>query len=195
MHSYQKNLFTLMLISMLLFIGLSGCTPPVRETATDEPWPELDEQQLGCSALSGRYNASPRIHGKTETLEVSLLAYTLLPSSPKLAGADRVALDVSEENLIVTAFNGELVLMSHAYSAESGIFECLDDSLEFLPLKKPGAAASTATRGLDWETIRLRRTVDGSLLLQKADGLASLAFMLFPIYVTSEHWYLFKPVE
>jgi hypothetical protein len=97
--------------------------------------------------------------------------------------------------LSVTAAAGARPLLSHTYTVEAGIFECIAGSLEFRPGEKPGAAAASGTPGLDWETIRLRRTVDGSLLLQKADGLASLAFMLFPIYLTTKHWYLFKPLE
>lgn len=183
------------ILSLLLLMVLGGCAQPVREEAADEPWPELDEQAQECSAISGRYSSRPRIHGKGEQLDTPLLAYSLLPASPKLSGADKVELKVTETELSVTAYAGELPVMSHTYAAQSGIFECIAGSVEFRPQEKPGSEAATTVPGLEWETIRIRQTVDGSLLLQEADGLASLAFILFPIYFTTEHWYLFKPAE
>jgi hypothetical protein len=191
----KKSPVTLSFVLLLSAVMLSGCSQPVRNASPDEPWPELDEQTQGCVAISGRYSSSPRLHGKTEKLDTPLLAYTLLPASPKLADADRVVLKVTETQLSVTAYAGEMLLMSHVYHAQNGNFECIADSLEFRAMEKSGTVQAVADSGLDWETIRLRRTVDGSLLLQEAGGLASLAFMLFPIYFTSDHWYLFKPVE
>lgn len=195
MSGQRMNRYPLTALSLLLLMVLGGCAQPVRDEVIDEPWPELDEQAPECTDISGRYRSRPRIHGKGEQLDTPLLAYTLLPASPKLAEADRVELKVTETKMSITAFAGELPLMSHTYPVESGIFECIAGSVEFRPQKKPGSDAAATLPGLEWETVRIRRTVDGSLLLQEADGLASLAFILFPIYFTTEHWYLFKPVE
>jgi len=180
---------------LLIILPLAGCTHTARDEKADEPWPELADQAEDCNGLSGIYAAQPQLHQKTSTEPAPLLAYTLLPASPKLAEADRVRLKVTSEQLIVTAFSGITPLVSETYHSESGIFECASGTLEFRPGAKPGAEASTSTPGIDWEAIRLRRTQDKSLLLQKADGLANLAFMLFPIYLTTDNWYLFKPMD
>lgn len=176
---------------------LSGCSQPVRQSdsASEEAWPELDGTVQECTAISGTYRAVPRPHGESTQADQPLLANTLLPATAALAEADRVALEANPERFTVTAFAGDTVLLSQTYLAESGIFECIDGSLEFQPAQKPGANEQAEPSGIPWETIRLRRTVSGSLLLQEADGLASFAFMLFPIYFTSEHWYQFEPIE
>jgi len=167
----------------------------VKKETADEPWPELAEQAEDCADISGLYSARPRVPGKTETQQSPLLAYTLLPASPGLAGAETVRIKVTPALLSVTANTGDNPVLSASYTAASGVFSCEAGTLAFHPAKKPGGMAQATVPGLEWETIHLRRTQGGALLLQKADGLANLAFMLFPIYLTTEHWYLFKPAE
>lgn len=181
----------------VLAIGLvllAGCAQTVKKEA-GEPWPELAEQAEDCSGISGLYSARARIPGQAKVQDAPLLAYTLLPASPKLAAADRVRLVVTPQRFTVTALVGSEPILGTTYTEDAGIFECLSGTLEFRPKKKPDAVTGSEPRGVDWETIHLRRTQDGSLLLQKADGLANLAFMLFPIYLTTDNWYLFKAVE
>lgn len=198
MSQKKQNSLFIALNSLLLLVTLflGGCAQTTSKDAEEEnPWPELAEQADNCNALTGFYSANPRQHGKAHTESSPLLAYTLLPASPKLSGADRVQLEVTPTELTVTALAGSTPLTKETYHPEMGIFNCIADTIEFRTKAKPAAEETTSTHGIDWETIRLRRTQDGSLLLQKADGLASLAFMLFPIYLTSDNWYLFKRVE
>ncbi len=195
MYRRSECLTALTLICLLISLVLGGCSRPIQKSTNEASWPELEPQTEKCIAISGRYSATPRIHGKADKPVTPLLAYTLLPFSEPLTRADRIDLTVAETDISITAYAAEVLLQSHTYSAKSGAFECIAGNLEFHPQKKPGAAQATAQPGLAWHTVRLRRTVDGSLLLQEADGLAGLAFMLFPIYLTNEHWYLFKQVE
>jgi len=179
-----------LVVSLML---LAACTQPVKKEAAEETWPTLVEPAEDCSDISGLYSASPRVPGEAQLQQTPLLAYTLLPASPRLAGTEYVHIEITPAQLEITASIGATPVLSATYAADSGVFECLSGTLEFRPAKKPGAAAGSTPTGLDWETIHLRRTQDGSLLLQKADGLANLAFMLFPIYLTTKNWYLFKP--
>jgi len=174
---------------------MGGCAHTTSKEEVDNPWPELAEQAEDCNALTGIYNARPRIHGKAQNENLPLLAYTMLPASANLADADRIQFEVTTTDLTITALAGSTTLLKETYHPEMGIFDCIAGTIEFRPNAKPAAEETTSAHGLDWQTIRLRRTQDGSLLLQKADGMASLAFMLFPIYLTSDNWYLFKRVE
>jgi hypothetical protein len=195
MHRQPTGLTLPILIGLLAAVFLGGCTQPVRQAAPEEAWPEIDKEVQDCTAISGSYRSHARHHRDTGQPDVPLLAYTLLPATAELSAADRITLEVSAEKVSVSAFQGKTPLQSHTYAATDRTFECIAGSLEFHPALKPAATQVAENPGIPWETIRLRRTVSGSLLLQEADGLAGLAFMLFPIYFTSEHWYQFEPIE
>lgn len=169
---------------------LSACSTSPQRT---EPYslPQYAEADSQCRDVTGSYNAVPHSLGKTEKAARPLLALTLLPAQDSLDSTNRITLKREDDGSLEVMAQGSdgRVLAKRRYAADSGVFECEDGNLEFYP-RKLGRDSSA---GIDWETVVLRKTEDGSLLLRKGGLFSGLVFMVIPMYVSTKDWYLFKP--
>lgn len=171
---------------------IAGCSSTPQRS---DPYslPQYAEPDGQCRDINGRYNALPHSVGKTQGDTRPLLALTLLPPQQSLAQSAKVVVDVGEDHSLQVMALGDdnKLLAKRRYDAGSGVFECKDSRLEFHPRK----LAAGDSDGINWDTVVLRRTEDGSLFLRKGGLFSGLVFMVFPMYVSTEDWYQFKPVE
>lgn len=184
----MKRIVTLT-AGLLTGLLLTGCsTTPERV----DPYalPEYAEPDKACHDLTGRYRALPHVLGEGQQDERPLLAQTLLPEEETLSAATTVELVIGNDASLWVRADSEdgKHLASRRYAVDSGVFECDDGQLEFYP-----QALGEKTAGVGWEKVILRKTTDGSLMLRKGGLFSGLVFMVLPMYVSTEDWYLFKP--
>lgn len=178
------------LVFLLPLLGLAGCST-MAEKPDPYAMPEYAEPDKQCRDIAGRYKAVPHPVGELEETR-PMLALSLLPDGPRLNESVAVELSLDEAGAMqVSAYGADGALLAkQVHLADSGIFECDEGQLRFFPQKLDPAAETAA-----WETTVMRKTVDGSLMLRKGGLFSGLAFMLMPMTLTTDDWYLFKPVE
>ncbi len=177
---------------LVLFLLGACATAPEQEVSETVPLPTYAEPDSRCRDISGSFQAQPHQVGKT-AIERPLLAQTLLPENGRLDLATTVELHMSEAGTLhVSALDSDgEPLFKHHYTSGSGVFECDDGQLVFYP-KNLDQEPPT---GIDWDKVILRRTEDGSLMARKGGLFSGMIFLMLPMYVTTDDWYLFKPVE
>lgn len=174
------------MISVLL---LAGCSTTAQRGESESP-PQYAESDSQCRDIAGSYQAVPHPLGPQQQETRALLAMTLLPPHDRLEQTREVILKPGDDgSWQVQALGSDSVLLAkQRYAADSGVFSCDDGQLAFHPDKLPARAA-----GIPWDRLILRKTEDGSLMLRKGGLFSGLIFMVFPMSISTDNWYLFKP--
>lgn len=175
---------------LLMALLLSACSM-APERSDPYTLPQYAEPDSRCRDLAGSFSAARHPMGEQKPDTKPLLALTLLPMQPNLDQAERVELAPGADGsfqVMALGADGRL-LAKQRYATGSGVFECDDGQLKFHPHKLGDAKPA----GISWETVVLRRTEDGSLMLRKGGLFSGLTFLVFPMYVSTDDWYLFKP--
>jgi hypothetical protein len=178
-------------IRLLPLVLLTACST-TQEQPDPYALPEYAEPDSLCRDISGSYMAQPHPLAEAEQEPRPLLAQTLLAATVRLDNASRVELKMTEAGVMhVLAYdsNGAL-LAKQQHTEESGAIECDEGQLKFYPPQLNGVA-----KGIGWDKVVLRKTADGSLMLRKGGLFSGLIFMVVPVAVSTEDWYLFKPAR
>lgn len=186
------NTTWLRMVLVLPLLWLAGCTTSA-ERQESEPPLLYTEPDSRCFDINGSYSAMPHALGDTTADERPLLAQTLLPATAPLERAKTVQLQMSEAGTLhVIAYDedGE-PLLKHHYTGESDVFECDDGQLKFYRMRLDDEASA----GINWDEMVLRKTQDGSLMVRKGGLLSGMIFLVFPMYVSTDDWYQFKPAH
>jgi len=168
---------------------LTACTTTPERGEPYSP-PQYAEPDSQCRDIVGSYNARPHPLSSEERETRPLLAMTLLSPHPRLDQSQRVELKRGKDgSWQVLALGGDGALLSkQRYGADSGVFLCDDGQLHFHSDK-----VDARPEGIPWETLVLRKTTDGSLMVRKGGLFSGLVFMVFPLSLSTDDWYLFKP--
>ncbi|SCZ67405.1 hypothetical protein [Thiohalomonas denitrificans] len=187
----KKKAVIALLISMLL----SACTA-IEKSTYPQDWPAIDLTVTDCSAISGVYDSAAELQTHRHPRQDVLLALTLLPPGEYLKQVRSVSLQVkNHERVAVHALAEDgAVLAERSYRIGDGFFRCEDGALIVNPDNMPDKqrAPDNPVVGITRNRISLHKAQDGALIMQEAGSATGLAFLLVPVHVQSEEWYLFR---
>jgi hypothetical protein len=184
-------------LSVIGLLLIAGCTAIDRSPYPGK-WMTAVKLDNGCRDINGMYKSSAGLETYQHPQKDVLLALTLLPADASLRFARSVSLEIAKDktlHVVAYADDGS-VLSRQSYSPDANIYGCDDGKLVFRPSNMPETkqAADNPLVGVSWEEVVFQRTGDGSLVMQVSSGATGMAFLVVPVYVESQHWYLFRRI-
>lgn len=188
-HKYRN---TALILSLAL---VSACTA-IEKSPYPADWPHVDLSVTDCAGLNGVYSSAAALLTYRHPHQDVLLASALLPSGEYLTQVERVSLDYGSDGyLVVNALaEDDTILLTGRYRDDGEFLLCESGVLIFNPSQMPGRASAPDNPlvGISKSRIELQRTQDGSLIVRESGSATGMAFLLVPMHMQSEEWYLFR---
>jgi len=188
----RKYRNTVLALSLVL---LSACTA-IEKSPYPADWPPVGLAAKDCAVVNGIYsNAAERQTYQHPHNDV-MLALALLPPGEPVTQTARVALEYGDEGCLLVHALAEdgAVLIERRYRMGEGFVRCEEGVLILNPAKMPErvSAPDNPLVGISSSRIELYKAQDGSLIMRESGSATGMAFLLVPMHMQSEEWYLFR---
>jgi hypothetical protein len=171
----------------LAALVLAGCVFSHPEYPTG--WAPLETPGTGCVSISGKYEdeGEPKI----AAFPASLLHNFLFPRNTSLGGANKIVIAYSAAGIIEIAawYNDEGATATRQLSASANDYQCRDGAVELTMRDFVGGGQAA---GIETNTIRLLKSVDGALVVKHTSSALGLC-VIVPCGGSEDKWYRFKP--
>jgi hypothetical protein len=171
----------------LAALVLAGCVFSHPEYPTG--WAPLETPDRGCVSISGTYEdeGEPKI----AAFPASPLHNFLFPRNTRMGGANKVVIAYSAAGIIeiVAWYNDEVVTATRQLSASANDYQCRDGAVELTMRDFVGGGQAA---GMETNTIRLLKSVDGALVVKHTSSAFGLC-VIVPCGGSEDKWYRFKP--
>lgn len=193
-----RALVTRVLISAFFSLFLLTSCAVIDKSPYPANWPMVKSEAMDCSDISGLYHNGAELKTYPHPHHEILLGLTLMPPGAILNQVRSVSIDADNEaRLVITAYgeNGAVIL-EHKYLREDGFFRCKGSAVIVDPDKMPHSPRppDNPLVGVSDALVMLQRAEDGSLIMREVGTVTGLVFLLFPMHVESEQWYLFRSI-
>ena len=175
-------------------VVLTGCVVLSNPEYPSE-WASLQSNYQNCRHIAGTYkNAGERVRegnwgSSFDSLSQLLGRYKAWPTATR---PDRVRIAFAgDETLTTEAWEGNRLVASIRFSANTDDFHCVDASIEFTRSE----VVAEQVAGMQSETIRISKASDGSLVLKYSTAGFGLIGGILPAGGNGRSWSRFAPMD